>query len=85
MSKTYELATKLANDLAEDHLASTIANMMVEDNKPMAKAIRELSESNTNQSNGQVQEYRSYQHVIYSVLYELIDGYGGYKLVKTSP
>jgi len=82
MVDTYELATSLANDLAEDYFAGNIADMMIEGGRDKAKDIRELSESNTDQLNKHVQEYRREQRVIYSALYDLIEGYKGYKIVK---
>lgn len=82
MNDTYEIATMLANDLAEDYLASNIADMIIPRSRDKAKAIRELSEANTDQMNKHVQEYRRYQRAIYSSLYKLIEGYNGYKIVK---
>ncbi|MFM7010925.1 MAG: hypothetical protein ACKO0Z_16655 [Betaproteobacteria bacterium] len=75
-------ATALANDLAEAYVASNIADMMIIGSREKAKAIRALSEANTDQGNRAVQEYRSTQRAIYSALWDLLDGYGGYKLVK---
>jgi len=77
------VATALANDLAETYVASNIADMMITGSSEKAKAIRALSEANTDQMNRTVQEYRSVQRAIYSALWDLLDGYGGYKLVKT--
>jgi len=82
MSDTYELATRLANDLAEDYMASNMADMMISGSKEKAKAIRELSEANTDQGDRGVQEYRREQRAIYSSLYDLIEGYRGYRIVK---
>lgn len=78
----YMVATMLANDLAEDNIASSIADMMIEGSIEKAKKIRKLSESNSNQLNDNVQEYRRVQRTIYSALSALLDGYGGYKIVK---
>lgn len=82
MSDTYEIATSLANDLAEDYLASNIADMMITGSRGKAKAIRELSEANTDQASRNVQEYRRDRRAIYSAVYSLLDGYKGYKIVK---
>tara|TARA_R110002050_G_scaffold157563_1_gene286177 strand:+ start:219 stop:473 length:255 start_codon:yes stop_codon:yes gene_type:complete len=82
MRDTYELATKLANDLAEDYIASKIADMMIPGSREKAKAIRELSEANADQSDRRVKEYRREQRAIHSSLYNLIKGYKGYKIVK---
>jgi len=82
MSETYKLATKLASDLAEDYLASNIADMMITGSRAKAKAIRELSEANTDQGNRNVQEYRQGERAVCSALYKLINGYKGYKIVK---
>ena len=79
----FKVAHSLACDLAERYMASNIADMMITGSKDKARAIRELSESNNDQCNRQVQEFRGYQRVIYSSLYNLIDGYNGYELVKT--
>ena len=79
-NKIYKLATFLASDLAEDYMASNISDMMITDSK--AKAIRELSEANTDQMSSSVQEYRRDQRAIYGALYSLIDGYKGFKIVK---
>ena len=81
-NKIYKLATFLANDLAEDYMASNISDMMITDSKAKAKAIRELSEANTDQMSSSVQEYRRDQRAIYGALYSLIDGYKGFKIVK---
>jgi hypothetical protein len=78
----YAVATALANDLAEAYIASNIADVMITGSCEKAKAIRDLSEANTDQGNRNVQEYRSTQRVIYSALWDLLYGYGGYKLVK---
>lgn len=82
MSTTYELATKLANDMAEDYIASNLSEMMIPGGRKKAAAIRKLSEDNTDQMNKHVQEYRSTQRIIYSSLYDLIEGYKGYKIVE---
>ena len=82
MSDIYELATSLAGDLAEDYLASNISDMMIPGSRDKAKAIRELSDANTDQGNKHVQEYRREQRAIYSALYSLIEGYNGYRIVK---
>jgi len=82
---TYELADKLSADLAEDYLASNIADMMITGSREKAKAIRILSDSNKDQFNKHVQEYRSERRAIYSSLYKLINGYGGYQIVKQEP
>lgn len=79
----YEVATALANDLAEAYVASNIADMMITGASEKANAIRALSEANTDQMNRNVQEYRSVQRAIYSAVWSLLDGYCGYKLVKT--
>ena len=84
MNDTYELATRLASDLAEDYLASDISDMMITGSKDKANGIRELSESNTDQGNKHVQEYRREQRAIYVSLYKLINGYKGYKIIKES-
>lgn len=82
MNNTYKIATKLANDLAEEYLASDFCDMMISDGAEKAKKVRELSEANTDQLAPLVQKYRSYQRAIYSSLYPLIEGYNGYKIVK---
>jgi len=78
----HTVATALANDLAEKYIAANIADMMIEGWREKAKAIRQLSDANTDQGNSKVQEYRITKRIIYSALWGLLDGYGGYKLVK---
>lgn len=79
---TYEIASKLADDLTVDYLASNIADMMITGSREKAKVIRKLSEDNTAQSNKHVQEYRRDRRAIYSALYDLVEGYHGYKIIE---
>ena len=83
---TYKIATKLAADLAEDYLASNIADMMIEDAREKAAATRKMSEDSTfakvDQLDPRVQEFRAGQRAIYGAVYSLIEGYKGYKLIK---
>jgi len=85
VSGTYEIATSLSGDLAEDYLRSCMADMYVTNAGAKARLYREMSE--TGEGSGAdgkriVQQYRVYERVIYSSLYTLIEGYGGFKLVK---
>lgn len=82
MNSTYEIATRLANDLAERYLASDFSDMMISGGAEKAKKVRESSEANDDQSAPLVQNYRAYQRVIYSSLYTLLSGYKGYQIVK---
>ena len=79
---TYKIATKLAADLAEDYLASNIADMMIEDAREKAADARKMSEDNhADQLDPRVQEFRAGQRAIYGAVYSLIEGYKGYKLI----
>tara|TARA_R110000782_G_scaffold149959_3_gene242719 strand:- start:169 stop:435 length:267 start_codon:yes stop_codon:yes gene_type:complete len=82
MKEKYKIPTKLANDLAEDYLSSLIADVMIMDSKGKANKIRKLSESNEDQGDRNVQEYRGLQRAIFSALYKLMDGYKGYKITE---
>ena len=81
-NQTYEIATKLANDLAEEYVGINIADMMIEDSKAKAKRIRALSEENVNTLHPAIQEYRESQRAIYGAIYNLIEGYHGYKICE---
>ncbi len=81
--KKYEIATALANNLAESYILSNIADMMIAGSREKAKSIRALSDSNADQNNRAVQEYRAAQRTIYSAVWDLLDGRCGYRLVKT--
>lgn len=82
-NETYKLANFLANNLTEDYMAANISDMMITGGEAKAKAVRELSEANTDQMDGRVQEYRRDRRAIYGAIYSLIDGYKGFKIVKT--
>lgn len=82
-SQKYTIANSLASDLAERYLAVNMADMMIVNAEEKAQIIRTASETNTDQMNRAVQEYRRTQRAIYSALWCLLDGYGGYSLVKT--
>ena len=81
----YKIAHELAGDLAEDYLASNIADMMITGGRDKAKFVRDLSDSNKDQVNKHDQRYRSDCRVIYGSLCSLLEGegYKGYKIVKT--
>ena len=78
----FEVADSLARDLAEKCMQDEAADMMMVGTADIARGIREKSESNEDQTDHLVQRYRGYRRVIYSSLYDLIEGYNGYKLVK---
>jgi len=82
MGRTYDISSKLAADLAERYLVSDMGDMMITGAREKAKTIRALSESNKDQLNKHVQEFRRNERVIYASLYKLVDGYGGYKIVE---
>lgn len=77
-----EVARSLAGDLAEDAMASNIAEMMIPGSREVAKAIRERSDENIDQLDHMVHEYRATYRAIYSALWTLLDGHKGYKLAK---
>ena len=78
----YTVAEALAGDLAESCLADLIGQNTGRGSRDAAKAIRELSDSNTDQGGSLVQEYRMTKYAIRSAVWKLLDGHGGYKLVK---
>lgn len=76
------IANAIAADLAEYQLAADIAGAMVRNPDEKARAIRQLSESNADQANGNVQEYRAAKRIITNAASALLRGCGGYKLVE---
>lgn len=86
MKKTtqYEIAHAIGSDLAEQYMAANISEMMIEGGARMAKEIRALSEANTNQGDKSVQEYRSIQRAMYSAVWKMLDGHGGYRLLPNA-
>lgn len=78
----YAIAKAIADELAESCLSAKIADMMIVNSKEKAKAVRQMSDANTDQSNPAVQDYRATQGAIQSGVFKLLGGYGGYKLVK---
>ena len=82
MSITYQIADELSGDLAEKYIASNMSDEMIKGGKEKAKAIRELSDSNLNQMDPRVQNYRTEKRAMLSAIYNLMEGHGGYKIVK---
>jgi len=80
MSEQYDIASKLALDLAEDVVQSDAANMMKVNSRDIAKTVRRMSEDNIKQLSSKVQQFRQYESAIYSAVWSLLDGYGGYIL-----
>lgn len=72
----------MASDLAEEEICANIAGMMILDATKKAKAIRELAELDRNSNNPACREYQNAQRSIYGAIWNLIDWYKGYKLVK---
>ena len=82
MSIAYQVANELSSDLAEKYIASNISDAMITGGKEKAKEIRELSDSNLNQMDSRVQDYRREKRAMLSAIYSLFEGYDGYKIVK---
>jgi len=79
----YNTAKSLAADLAERELQCNIADMYIEHSAEKARMVRKQVEENYNGSNsGAAQEYKSAERSIYGAVYQLLEGYKGYKLIK---
>lgn len=85
MSDIYHTAKALAADLAEDHLAAEIGEMMIEGARTKAAAIRARSEAQKGWLGGiQTPEdrYHNVAYDIYGAVYQLLEGYKGWRLVR---
>lgn len=79
----FDISQFLAADLAEDELRNNISEMMITNSSEKSKTIRDLVDSNQDSiDNSAAQEYRTARRSIYGAIWNLIDGYKGYKLVK---
>ncbi len=83
MSDTYQTAMSLAADLAEDNLAANISEMFIEHGKARAAEFRAASEAGLHHDVPAVREYENTKRAIYGAVYDLLNGYKGWKLVKT--
>ncbi len=88
-SDTYTTAKALAADLAEDEVASDIADMMIENARAKAAAIRARSEAQQGWGFTSPQSPEDRYHFtassIYGAVYSLLEGYKGWKLVRETP
>lgn len=79
---TIDEKNALAADMAQQYMRDQFADMMMPNPGLIAKRLREKSDSNIDQSAKDVQEYRGARRCMLSAIYGLLDGVGGYKLVK---
>lgn len=78
----YRTACELADQLAEDELAANMAEMFVENSQEKASIVRAMSKTDPNNPLPALCEYHAIRRSVYGAVYSLLEGYGGYKLVK---
>lgn len=83
-SEIYKIASSLAADLAEGELQANMCEMFIENSRQKAKDIRELAEKEPNNPHFAVCEFHRIQRSVYAAIYQLLEGYKGYKLVDVS-
>jgi len=74
MASEFKKAMALSTNIAEEYLASNIADMMLANAKKKAKSIRNNSENNIDPMSPAVQQFRRDERAIYYAIRILMKG-----------